>query len=107
MRSFEARTSSPVADGVGLMLPDSRSSLASRGGRSIVELMRLTMPRDRLAVVGDVEVDVLVDRLAAQVARVRARMLPERERWIAWVIEPSMSTPTRAWAGVSVKLLPW
>jgi hypothetical protein len=34
-------------------------------------------------------------------------MLPERERSIAWLIEPSTSTPTRACAGVSVKLLPW
>ena len=38
---------------------------------------------------------------------VRAKMLPERERCRAWATEPSMSTPTRACAGVSVKRLPW
>ena len=34
-------------------------------------------------------------------------MLPERERCRAWATEPSMSTPTRACFGVSVKCLPW
>ena len=37
----------------------------------------------------------------------RAKMLPERERCSAWATEPSMSTPTRACFGVSVKCLPW
>ena len=37
----------------------------------------------------------------------RAKMLPERERCRAWATEPSMSTPTRACFGVSVKCLPW
>ena len=34
-------------------------------------------------------------------------MLPDRERCRAWLTEPSMSIPTRACSGVSVKRLPW
>ena len=45
LRSFAARTSRPVADGVGLTLPFARSSVASRAGRSICLLMRPTSRR--------------------------------------------------------------
>ncbi len=42
LRSLEARTSSPVADGCGVMSPCSRLTEASRAGLSIFSLMRLT-----------------------------------------------------------------